>query len=126
MSVSMWIGEKMHCFDSCKGNVARKVNKTIPRLKIMNVFVTLKNKKVSGADIMRATQIKSGTLYPNLILLERNGLLKSQWEEGDPKTMGRPRKRLYSITGNGIALIDEWNEDIDRSKSIINESVFAA
>ncbi len=41
-----------------------------------------------------------GTLYRALGRLEKQGLLESQWE--DPATAeaeGRPRRRLYSITG---------------------------
>ncbi len=41
-----------------------------------------------------------GTLYRALGRLEKQGLLESQWE--DPATAeaeGRPRRRLYSVTG---------------------------
>ena len=41
-----------------------------------------------------------GTLYRALGRLEKQGLLKSEWE--DPATAegeGRPRRRLYSVTG---------------------------
>jgi PadR family transcriptional regulator, regulatory protein PadR len=43
----------------------------------------------------------SGTLYPLLQRLENAGWLKSEWEEVDPSEAGRPRRRLYKLTGHG-------------------------
>lgn len=57
----------------------------------------------SGADIGRATHLKTGTLYPMLMRLEDAGWLESHWEEGDPAQMGRPRRRFYVVTGVGRA-----------------------
>ena len=33
--------------------------------------------------------------------LERAGWLESQWEDGDPAELGRPRRRLYQVTPLG-------------------------
>lgn len=55
----------------------------------------------SGADITRATGTRSGTLYPMLQRLEAFGWLTSKWETGDPSAIGRPLKRLYSLTHKG-------------------------
>jgi DNA-binding PadR family transcriptional regulator len=42
-----------------------------------------------------------GTLYKALGRLEEFGLLSSRWE--DPETVeGRPRRRLYTLTGEGV------------------------
>ena len=42
-----------------------------------------------------------GTLYKALGRLEEFGLVSSQWE--DPATAaGRPRRRLYELTGEGV------------------------
>jgi PadR family transcriptional regulator, regulatory protein PadR len=40
-----------------------------------------------------------GTLYKALGRLEAAGLLTSRWEEPAPE--GRPRRRLYRVTGEG-------------------------
>ncbi len=61
------------------------------------------NPDSSGADIVRATGLKTGTLYPILMRLEEAGWLGSHWEEGVPAQLGRPRKRFYSVTGVGRA-----------------------
>jgi DNA-binding PadR family transcriptional regulator len=43
-----------------------------------------------------------GTLYKALGRLERGGLLTSQWEDPDIAAgEGRPRRRLYQVTGLG-------------------------
>jgi PadR family transcriptional regulator, regulatory protein PadR len=57
--------------------------------------------ELSGAEIARATSLTSGTLYPMLFRLERAGWLESRWEEGDPRALGRPRRRLYQVTALG-------------------------
>jgi len=58
-----------------------------------------------GYDLAEATQMFSGTLYPLLMRLEKSGLLESRWEASPQPN--RPRRHLYRITGEGIALRDE-------------------
>lgn len=54
-----------------------------------------------GFDLIEQTQIKSGTLYPILIRLEKAGWLESRLEDVDPRLAGRPARRLYSLSGEG-------------------------
>ena len=43
-----------------------------------------------------------GTLYKALGRLEKAGLLESDWEDaGAAEADGRPRRRLYTVTGAG-------------------------
>ena len=43
-----------------------------------------------------------GTLYKALERMQRAGLLESRWEDSDAATAeGRPRRRLYHVTGLG-------------------------
>jgi PadR family transcriptional regulator, regulatory protein PadR len=56
---------------------------------------------MSGAEVGRATNLASGTLYPILMRLEEAGWVDSQWENGDPHELGRPRRRLYHVTAIG-------------------------
>jgi PadR family transcriptional regulator, regulatory protein PadR len=49
-----------------------------------------------------------GTLYKALGRLEAAGLLESTWEEPDVAAdAGRPRRRLYTVTGAGAAKLAE-------------------
>jgi DNA-binding PadR family transcriptional regulator len=55
-----------------------------------------------GFDIMDRTELPSGTVYPALSRLERDGFVRSHWE--DPvKAHGerRPPRRYYRITAQG-------------------------
>jgi DNA-binding PadR family transcriptional regulator len=42
-----------------------------------------------------------GTLYKALGRLEDFGLLTSRWEDASAAAEGRPRRRLYELTGEG-------------------------
>ena len=66
-----------------------------------------------------------GTLYKALGRLEEFGLLTSRWE--DPETaVGRPRRRLYELTGQGAkaaegALAAGGDTPIGRSPRVASE-----
>ena len=56
----------------------------------------------------------SGTLYRTLGRLESAGLLESWWEDPDEAVeQGRPRRRLYRITGEGRAILAAQVVDAD-------------
>jgi PadR family transcriptional regulator, regulatory protein PadR len=73
---------------------------TSQTLKVLGALISSKD-EISGADIARHTKLSSGTLYPILMRLEHHKWITSEWEEGDPRKLGRPRKRLYQITALG-------------------------
>jgi DNA-binding PadR family transcriptional regulator len=55
-----------------------------------------------GFDIMELTGLPSGTIYPILRRFERNGLVRSKWENSqDARNEGRPRRRYYELTPAG-------------------------
>jgi PadR family transcriptional regulator PadR len=50
-----------------------------------------------------------GTLYKALQRLEDAGLLASRWEDPDiAAAQGRPRRRLYQVTGAGEHALAAW------------------
>lgn len=55
-----------------------------------------------GYDLCREAEIKSGTLYPLLIRLERQGFLAAEWLPSD--TPGRPPRHVYRLTAQGHQL----------------------
>jgi PadR family transcriptional regulator, regulatory protein PadR len=60
-----------------------------------------------------------GTLYKALGRLEDAGLLASRWEEEGLATQeGRPRRRLYTVTGEGARRLAAWQqqEGVDPSR----------
>jgi PadR family transcriptional regulator, regulatory protein PadR len=55
-----------------------------------------------GFDIMDATALPSGSVYPILGRLEEAGFVRSRWEKEDAAhRAGRPARRLYQITATG-------------------------
>lgn len=73
------------------------------------VLLALSDGVSYGFDIMDATGLPSGTVYPILARLEGRGLAESEWE--DPavhREGGRPARKYYRITAAGrSALADE-------------------
>jgi DNA-binding PadR family transcriptional regulator len=56
-----------------------------------------------------------GTLYKALSRLEEFGLLASRWEE-TAAAEGRPRRRLYELTGKGARVAEQASAgDADRA-----------
>jgi DNA-binding PadR family transcriptional regulator len=69
-----------------------------------------------GFDIMHATGLTSGTVYPALDKLEDQGLLRSRWE--DPRIArreGRPPRRYFRLTSAGAAAL---SAALERHKSL--------
>ena len=64
-----------------------------------------------GFDIMDATGLPDGTVYPILRRLERRGVLEGRWEaEATAKREQRPQRRYYALTDVGEASLAEVME----------------
>jgi DNA-binding PadR family transcriptional regulator len=59
-----------------------------------------------GFDMMDATALPSGTVYPVLGRLERDGYVKSRWEsQAIAQREKRPPRRYYVITASGSKVL---------------------
>ena len=59
-----------------------------------------------GFDIMAATGLTSGTVYPALDRLEHAGYLRSKWEDAAlAHADGRPARRYFTLTAAGAAAL---------------------
>lgn len=81
-------------------------------LRVLRSFLEDATREVAGTDMLDATRLASGTLYPILARFETAGWLKSRWESVDPVAAGRPRKRLYRLTALGARRASELLEEI--------------
>lgn len=55
-----------------------------------------------GFDVMDATGLPSGTVYPILSRLEGRGYVATRWEDPEePRRAGRPARKYYSLTPEG-------------------------
>lgn len=55
-----------------------------------------------GYDLMKIAKLPSGTLYPLLSRLEDKGLVTATWEAARQDGSGRPPRRFYRLTGEGL------------------------
>ena len=79
----------------------RAPNTSPQAIKLFSAMVSGANQWRHGYDLMQASGLKSGTLYPLLIRLTESDLLESQWSETEG---GRPRAReVYRLTKKGIS-----------------------
>jgi PadR family transcriptional regulator, regulatory protein PadR len=61
-----------------------------------------------GFDIMDATDLPSGTVYPILRRLDADGLVRSRWErDTTARKEQRPPRRYYELTAAGEARLSE-------------------
>jgi PadR family transcriptional regulator PadR len=68
-----------------------------------------------GFDIVDVTGYPTGTVYPALRRLERDGYVRSRWEDDrSARRDGRPARRYYELTASGVkaleAAVDTLNQ----------------
>jgi DNA-binding PadR family transcriptional regulator len=77
--------------------------KLTPQLeRVLRAFLDDPATQRYGYDLMKAANLKSGTLYPLLSRLEDQKLVRSAWET--PKHAGERPRRYYQLTGDGIRM----------------------
>lgn len=54
-----------------------------------------------GYGLTARTGLPSGSLYPILARLEERGFVTSVWERIDSTALGRPARRIYTLTAAG-------------------------
>jgi PadR family transcriptional regulator PadR len=74
---------------------------TGPMLKVLDHLLAAPGHRAYGLEIMDATGISSGTMYPLLMRLHDAGWLTSQKEDIDPSAEGRPARNYFTLTGEG-------------------------
>jgi DNA-binding PadR family transcriptional regulator len=60
-----------------------------------------------GFSVMEMTGLASGTVYPAVRRMERDGLIRSQWERQSVADAGqRPPRKYYRLTRSGRATLE--------------------
>jgi len=102
--------------NSLTGGVARPHGDMLCRYALMaplsytGLFVlqALAQGRHFGFDIMDATGLPSGTVYPALRRLEAMGFVESSWEDdGQARRANRPRRQNYQLTKTARAQLVE-------------------
>ncbi|HWE52829.1 MAG TPA: helix-turn-helix transcriptional regulator [Bryobacteraceae bacterium] len=62
---------------------------------------------IYGFGVMEVTGLASGTVYPAMRRLERDGLIRSRWEnQSVADTEQRPLRKYYTLTRAGRATLE--------------------
>lgn len=69
---------------------------------LLDILVEQRQEWRHGYDLMKATGLASGTLYPLLMRMTDQGLVEAEWHE--PAQPGRPARHAYRLTAAGLAL----------------------
>ncbi len=77
------------------------VKLTGPLERVLRVLLDAPAAQHYGYDLMKATRLPSGTLYPMLARLQQEGLVDSEWEDQRPDAAGRPPRKYYRLTAEG-------------------------
>jgi len=75
---------------------------TGPLERVLRVLLDDTSAQRYGYDLMKAARLPSGTLYPMLARLQAEGLVTSEWESQPQDASGRPPRKYYQLTGEGI------------------------
>jgi len=70
-------------------------------LRVLQSFVVRPTDWRYGYELSRETKLKSGTLYPILMRLEKYGLLEARWVATQD---GVPPRHTYRLTPSGLEL----------------------
>ncbi|HKF15269.1 MAG TPA: helix-turn-helix transcriptional regulator [Gaiellaceae bacterium] len=74
------------------------------------VLLLLRERPVHGYELLEQLpeltdeRVDMGNLYRFLRFLEEEGIVSSKWDDDAPG----PSKRIYQLTDEGRALLDEW------------------
>jgi PadR family transcriptional regulator, regulatory protein PadR len=78
------------------------VKLTGPLERVLRVMTADPSAPHYGYDLMKAAKLPSGTLYPMLARLQEDGLVDSEWEAQRQDAGGRPPRKYYRLTAEGL------------------------
>jgi PadR family transcriptional regulator PadR len=71
------------------------------------ILQTIHAGQIYGFSVMEATGLPSGTVYPAMRRLERDGLIVSKWEQQSiADAEQRPLRKYYKLTRRGMATLE--------------------
>jgi len=85
------------------------VKRTRQTYNVLQILAETPTEEWYGLELMDATKLKSGSLYPILARLEAHRIVRRRVEKGNPVTLGRPARIYYKITKAGQDLFMKWS-----------------
>ncbi|HTZ57818.1 MAG TPA: PadR family transcriptional regulator [Acidobacteriaceae bacterium] len=87
------------------------------------ILQTIHAGQVYGFSVMEATGLPSGTVYPAMRRLERDGLIVSKWEQQSiADAQQRPPRKYYKVTRAGIATLQVMQKRYPLLQKMISAS----
>jgi PadR family transcriptional regulator, regulatory protein PadR len=80
---------------------------TLQTLAVLRVLLDDPLGEHYGLEISKAAGLPSGSLYPTLARLERDGWVTSDWEDLNEHEAGRRRRRYYRLTPDGAVWAEQ-------------------
>ena len=80
---------------------------TIPTQLVLQVLLEDAAAERYGYELGDAAGLPSGTVHPILARLEGAGWVESRWEDVDATAAGRPARRYYRLTADGVGAARE-------------------
>ena len=83
------------------------------------VLLLLRERPVHGYELLEqlpeltGERVDMGNLYRFLRVLESEGIVRSEWDDRAPG----PSKRVYELTDEGRALLDQWASALKDSQT---------
>ncbi|HXV03221.1 MAG TPA: PadR family transcriptional regulator [Gaiellaceae bacterium] len=83
------------------------------------VLLLLRERPAHGYELLEqlpeltGERVDMGNLYRFLRVLERDGIVTSAWDDEAPG----PSKRIYELTDEGRALLDQWASALEASQT---------
>jgi PadR family transcriptional regulator, regulatory protein PadR len=75
---------------------------TVGVLAVLGALLDRPDTELYGLEIVRASGLEPGTIYPILQRLRGAGWISDRWEDPEPaRTEGRPPRRYYRLTTEG-------------------------
>jgi len=75
---------------------------TIPTQLVLQVLLQDPGEERYGYEVGDLAGLASGTVHPILARLEGAGWVESRWEDVEASVAGRPPRRYYRLTSDGV------------------------
>lgn len=89
---------------------------TTPRLLVVRTLLDDPAREWYGLELGQHAGLEPGTIYPILVAFENAGWLTSRDDDIDPHLEGRPRRRYYLLTAEGMTAGQTWVETAARRR----------
>jgi len=86
------------------------------------ILQTIHAGQIYGFSVMEATGLPSGTVYPAMRRLERDGLIVSKWQQQSiADAEQRPLRKYYRLTRTGLTTLQAMHKRYPLLKKMISD-----